>query len=59
MANGSYAKVVGVGDIDLQTDVGCTLVLREVRHISEVCHNLVSILTLDKAEYWSSFGHGK
>ena len=43
----------------MRTDVGFTLVLREVWHILEVCQNLVSILALDKAGYWSNFGHGK
>ena len=51
MANESYAKVVGLGDMTMRTDVGCTLILREVRHIIEVCHNLVSIPALDKAGY--------
>ena len=61
MENSGVSKIVRVGDISLKTDVGCTLVLRDVRHIPDLRLNLMSTGRLDVAGYQSWFvgGHWK
>ena len=33
MGNTSKSKIIGIGDIYLEIDLGCSLVLKDVRHI--------------------------
>ena len=33
MDNESFATIVGIGDISVVTNVGCTLTLKDVRHV--------------------------
>ena len=58
MGNSSVAKILGIGDICMKTDVGCTLVLKEVRHVLDLRLNLISGLALDRDGYVSMFGQG-
>jgi hypothetical protein len=58
MGNTSNSKIVGVGNIRVQTNVRCTLILKDVRHIPDLCLNLISGNILDKEAYESYFGKG-
>jgi transposase InsO family protein len=58
MGNTSNSKIVGVGNIRVQTNVGCTLILKDVRHIPDLRLNLISGNILDKEGYESYFGKG-
>uniref|UniRef100_A0A3Q7FXG3 Uncharacterized protein n=1 Tax=Solanum lycopersicum TaxID=4081 RepID=A0A3Q7FXG3_SOLLC len=42
MGNQSSASIVGIGDIRVQTNVGCYLTLRDVCYISDLRLNLLS-----------------
>lgn len=59
MGNSSNANIVGVGDVCIQTNVGCTLTLKDVRHVPDLRLNLISVHALDRAGCYSSFGDGK
>ena len=48
MGNKSYANIVGIGEICVETNTGYTLKLKDVRHIPYMCLNLISISVLDK-----------
>ena len=47
----SYSKIAGNGDICLKTNVGCILVLKDVRHVPDLRMNLISGIALDQDGY--------
>ena len=51
IGNESVSQIVGIGDICIQTSMGCTLMLKDVRHISDLRLNLISVHVLDKDGY--------
>ncbi|KAK9906214.1 hypothetical protein M0R45_002714 [Rubus argutus] len=51
MGNESYSKISGIGDICLLTDVGCQLILKDVRHVPGLRLNLLSTGVLDQEGY--------
>ena len=51
MGNKSVSQIAGIGDICIQTSMGCTLTLKDVRHIPDLRLNLVSVHMLDKDGY--------
>ena len=59
MGNTSYSKIVGNGDVCIQTDVGCSLTLRDVRHVPDLRLNVISGVALDREGYVNYFGNGK
>ena len=59
MGNDGASKIVGIGNIFLETNVGCRLVLKDVRHVPDIRLNLISTGLLDDDGYISSFGDGK
>ena len=59
MGNSSYSKIVGIGDISIQTNVGNKLVLKDVRHVPDLCLNLISGSALDRQSYTSTFENGR
>ncbi|KAG8365142.1 hypothetical protein BUALT_Bualt18G0073600 [Buddleja alternifolia] len=60
MANHSVTEVIGMGNINLETDTGCRLILRDVRHIFfDIRLNIISTGKLDDDGYVSHFGEGK
>ncbi|KAG8376743.1 hypothetical protein BUALT_Bualt09G0095500 [Buddleja alternifolia] len=59
MANHGVTEVIGMGNINLETDTGCRLILRDIRHISDIRLNIISTGKLDDDGYVSNFGEGK
>jgi hypothetical protein len=59
MGNQSMANVVGIGDIWLETNTRCKLLLKDVRHMPNMRLYLISIGTLDEEGYHSYFGDCK
>ena len=51
MGNKSVSQIAGIGDICIQTSMGCTLTLKDVRHILDLRLNLIFVHTLDKDGY--------
>jgi hypothetical protein len=58
MRNEAKCKIVGMGDIQLETDIGCKLILKDVRHVPEMRFNLISIGKLDDEGYHNYHGGG-
>ena len=42
MGNDSYADIVGIGDICVRVNTRYILILKDVRHVSDICLNLIS-----------------
>ncbi|RDX88079.1 hypothetical protein CR513_30373, partial [Mucuna pruriens] len=59
MGNDGVTKVIGVGDVCLQTNTGMQLWLRGVKHAPDVRFNLIFVHMLDDGGYDNHFGHGK
>ncbi|CAL5395053.1 unnamed protein product [Camellia sinensis] len=58
MGNSSFSKIVGIGDVRIQTKVGCTMVLKDVRHVPDLRLNLISGIALGRQGYENYFGKG-
>lgn len=56
MGNGRVSKIVGSGNINLKTECGEKLVLRDVRFVPRMNINLISIGKLDGEGYSYEFG---
>ena len=51
MGNKSVSEIVGIDDICIQTSMGCTLTLKDMRHILDLLLNLIYVHMLDKNGY--------
>ena len=59
MGNEDVSKIVGMGDICLETNIGCKLLLIDVRHVLDIRLNLISTGKLDDEGYNNNFSDGK
>nr|KYP73281.1 Retrovirus-related Pol polyprotein from transposon TNT 1-94 [Cajanus cajan] len=59
IGNDGVSKVIGVGDVCLQTNMGMQLLLRRVNHAPDVHFNLISVQILEDGGYDTHFGSGK
>ena len=57
--NSGVSKIVSIGDIFLETSIGNKLVLKNVRHVLDICLNLISTGRLDDEGFTNSFGESK
>ncbi|URD72826.1 Retrotransposon protein [Musa troglodytarum] len=57
MGNHGTADIIGMGDIHIKTNLGCKLVLKDVRHVVDLRLNLISVGRLDDEDY-DSRSHG-
>ena len=47
MDNSSYIKIVGIADVCIETNVGSTMMLKDVRHVPDLRMNVFSTLAMD------------
>jgi transposase InsO family protein len=59
MGNDHVSKIVGMGEICLETSTNCQLVLKDVRHVPDMRLNLISTGVLDNEGYKNEFYGGK
>ena len=59
MRNSGVSKIVGIGDVCLETSIGNKLVLKDVRHVLDIRLNLISTGRLDDEGFTNSFGESK
>ena len=59
MGNNGTSKIVGIGDICLETSIGSKLILKDVRHVSDIRLNLISTGRLDDEGFAHYFGESK
>ncbi|KAK3020979.1 hypothetical protein RJ639_046966 [Escallonia herrerae] len=55
IGNGYRCSIVGKGKVEIKLSNGGTLVLKDVRHISELQKNLISVSGLDREGYFVAF----
>ncbi|KAJ0080683.1 hypothetical protein Patl1_11836 [Pistacia atlantica] len=58
MGNNGVAKVINIGDVCLEMDNGNSLLLRDVKHILDICLNLICTDKLDDEGYCNTFSDG-
>ena len=58
MRNESVSQIAGIGDIYIQTSIGCTLKLKDVRHIPDLRLNLIYVHILYKDGYCHFINNG-
>ena len=51
MGNEGTSKIVDIGNIYLETSIGCKLLLKDVRYVPDICLNLISTGKLDDDGY--------
>ena len=59
MGNTNYSKIVGIGDVCIKTNVGFIVMLKNVRHVPDLCFNLISTPFMDRAGYCNHLGNGR
>jgi hypothetical protein len=59
MGNEAKCEILGMGDIQLETSIGCKLLLKNVRYVPEMRFNLISIGKLDDGGYHNYLGGGQ
>ena len=58
MCNEGLSKIIGIGDVCLETNVGCKLLLKDVRQVPDMRLNLISTGKLDDEGFNNKFGDG-
>ena len=58
MGNEGLSKIIGMSDVCLETNLGCKLLLKDVRHVPDIRLNLISTGKLDDEGYNNKFGDG-
>ena len=53
MGNEAKYEIVSIGDVELETSIGCKLVLKDVKHVLEMRFSLSSVGKLDDEGYQS------
>lgn len=51
-------QIVGIGDVQLETSIGCKLQLKNVRHVPNIRLNLISVKAQDIDGYDIYIGGG-
>jgi hypothetical protein len=59
MGNSGSSAIAGKGTICIETNIGCRLVLDDVRHVPDIRLNLLSVSKLDDIRHGSYFGNAK
>lgn len=58
IGNDGLAKVIGIGDVCLEMDNGSSILLRDVKHITDSRLNLIYMGKLDDKGYCNTFSDG-
>ena len=56
--NQVLSKIVGISDATLITNIGCKLMLKDLRHVPDMRLNLTSVGKLDDVDLVNYFGGG-
>jgi gag-polypeptide of LTR copia-type/GAG-pre-integrase domain/Zinc knuckle len=59
MRDNGVCKISGIGDVNVETSLGCKLTLKNVRHVPDMRLDLISVGALDDDGYQSHFFGGK
>ena len=62
MGNSSYSKIMGMVDVCIETkltNVGSTMMLKDMQHVPDLRMNVFSILAMDRVGYCNYLGNGR
>ena len=59
MDNSSYSKIVEIGNVCIETNVGSTMMLKDMRHVPDLRMNVFFTLAMDQAGYCNYLGNGR
>ena len=62
MGNSSYSKILGIVDVCIETkltNVGSTMMLKDMQHVQDLRMNVFSILAMDRVGYCNYLGNGR
>jgi hypothetical protein len=59
MGDNGVCKISDIGDVNMETSLGCKLTLKNVRHVPDMRLHLISFGVLDDDGYQSHFFGGK
>ena len=59
MGNSSYSKIVEIGDVCIEINVGNTMMLKDVQHVPDIRMDVFSTLVMDRASYCNYLGNGR
>ena len=62
MGNSSYSKIMGIVDVCIKTkltNVGSTMMLKDMQHVPDLRMNVFSILAMDRVGYCNYLGNGR
>ena len=59
MGNSSYSKILGIGDVCIEINVGNTMMWKDVQHVPDLRMNVFSTLVMDRAGYCNYLGNGR
>ncbi|CAH9067875.1 unnamed protein product [Cuscuta epithymum] len=58
LADNKRCNVLGVGDICLKFSCGSVFTIKNVRHVPDLCHNLLSVAALESSGLQGKWGNG-
>jgi len=58
LGNNHFCSIVGVGDVHIKMKDGKYILLKQVKHVPEMCLSLISMGRLDDEGYLTIFGKG-
>lgn len=56
MRNKCTCQIIKIGDVHLEIDIGYKLIIKDVRHVPDLCVSLISTGDLDEEGYNNIFG---
>ena len=59
VGNSSYSIIVKIGDVCIKTNVGSTMISKNVQHVLDLRMNVFSTLAMDRAGYCNHLGNGR
>ena len=59
VGNSSYSIIVKIGDVCIKTNVGSTVISKNVQHVLDLRMNVFSTLAMDRAGYCNQLGNGR
>ncbi|CAH9080969.1 unnamed protein product [Cuscuta epithymum] len=58
LVDNKRCNVLGVGDICLKFSCGSVFTIKNVRHVPDLCHNLLSVAALESSGLQGKWGNG-
>ena len=57
MSNSNYSKIMGISDVCIETNVGSTVILKDLQHVLDLMMNAFSTFAMNRAGYCNHLGN--